>query len=351
MIERQVEPRTAAADVGDEMLHMGHNFRIISQHCFEPLGFPLCCLDRGALRQPEIDQQFGPIRGRKKLLFDTANKSRDRSHKSKDRQPDHPPAMLKAAIEKLPVPAIERGLINPSRVGLGGGAQTLDVECAVADVGGEHHGNHPGCDQRDGDHREQGKGVFARAAFGKRTGGESGGGNQRPGQHRKGGGGVGESRGPDLVVALLDFDHHHFDRNDRVINQQPQRDNQCTERYPLQIDAEQAHPQKAYCQHQRDRQGDDHAGSPTERNERNGQDDDHRLQQGAHELVDRSLDHGRLIGHFLHRHADWQGMLESNHRRIQVATEREDVTAFGHRHSNTDPVATLPAKPWPGRVG
>ena len=45
-------------------------------------------------------------------------------------------------------------------------------------------------------------------------------GDQRAGQHRHRGRLVGEGRGAQLVVALLELAHHHLDRDDRVVDQQ-----------------------------------------------------------------------------------------------------------------------------------
>ena len=48
---------------------------------------------------------------------------------------------------------------------------------------------------------------------------------------------VGEGRGAHLVVALFELAHHHLDRDDRVVDQQAERDDQRAERDLVQADA------------------------------------------------------------------------------------------------------------------
>src|SRR3546814_6047995 len=48
--------------------------------------------------------------------------------------------------------------------------------------------------------------------------------------HREGGRGIGEARRLDPVEAFLQLHHHHLHRDDRVVDQQAERDDQGTER-------------------------------------------------------------------------------------------------------------------------
>ena len=57
----------------------------------------------------------------------------------------------------------------------------------------------------------------------------------------KRGGGVGEGRGFDLVVALLHLGDHHLDGDHGVVDQQAERDDQRAERDALQRDAGELH--------------------------------------------------------------------------------------------------------------
>src|SRR5207244_3553338 len=85
----------------------------------------------------------------------------------------------------------------------------------------------------------------ARVLAGGRGGGgdrqETGGGDQRAGQHRKRGGLIRERGGLDAIETLLEFDRHHFHRDDGVIHQQAQRQDQRAERNLVQVDAEILH--------------------------------------------------------------------------------------------------------------
>ena len=54
--------------------------------------------------------------------------------------------------------------------------------------------------------------------------------------------------------ALLHLPHHHLDRDDGVVDQQAERDDQRAERDLVQVDVEQAHAQESDRQHQRNRQ-------------------------------------------------------------------------------------------------
>jgi hypothetical protein len=102
-------------------------------------------------------------------------------------------------------------------------------------------------------------------------------GDQRAGEHRKGRRGVGEGRRAEAIPALFHLHHHHLDGDDRVVDQQAERDDQRAERNPLQVDAEGVHQQEGDRQHQRDRQRDDGAGAPAQAEEGDREDDQHRF--------------------------------------------------------------------------
>ena len=84
------------------------------------------------------------------------------------------------------------------------------------------------------------KRIFAGAALREADRDEAGDGDERAGQHREGGGGIGEGRGGDLVVALLELGDHHLDRDHGVVDQKPEPDDERAERDALQADAGQA---------------------------------------------------------------------------------------------------------------
>ena len=70
---------------------------------------------------------------------------------------------------------------------------------------------------------------------------EAGDGDERAGEHRQRGARVGEARRAEAVEALLHLDRHHLDRDDRVVDEQPQRQDQRAERDLVQADVEQPH--------------------------------------------------------------------------------------------------------------
>jgi hypothetical protein len=79
------------------------------------------------------------------------------------------------------------------------------------------------------------------------------------------------------VPALFHLHDHHLTA--MMHRQQAERDHQRPERNALQIDAEGVHQEKGDGQHERDRQCDDGTGAQAETDERNREDDQHRLGQ------------------------------------------------------------------------
>ena len=110
--------------------------------------------------------------------------------------------------------------------------QQLDAE-----IGREDHRDEPRRDQRDRHDPEDAAGIFADRRIGEADGQEAGRGDQRAGQHREGGGFPGEGRRAHAVPALLHLHHHHLDRDDGVVDQQAERDDQRAERDAVQVDA------------------------------------------------------------------------------------------------------------------
>ena len=65
------------------------------------------------------------------------------------------------------------------------------------------------------------------------------------------------------LVALLHLHHHHLDGDDRVIDQQAQRQDQRAERDPVEVLAGGGHHDEDRRQRQRNRRGDDDAHAPS----------------------------------------------------------------------------------------
>jgi hypothetical protein len=162
---------------------------------------------------------------------------------------------------------IEGRLVDVVAVLLCLGVQLLGIENLVAEIGRKDDSDDPGDEQGDRHHGEDREGVFAGVRFGEADRHEAGGGNQRAGQHRERRRGIGEGRGAEAVPALLHLHHHHLDGDDRVVDEQTERDDQRAERNALQIDAEDVHGEKRDRQHERDRQGDHGARAQAEAEE------------------------------------------------------------------------------------
>ena len=85
--------------------------------------------------------------------------------------------------------------------------------------------------------------------------------------------------------------------DDRIVDQQAERDDQRGDRDLLQVDAEQVHHAERHRQRDRDRQRHQQRRAPLpEADQRDEDDQDDRLVEAAHEQVDVLADLPRLIG-------------------------------------------------------
>src|SRR5262249_47711389 len=66
LVERQIEARCTFADEGRDVTEIG----IVHELLLEALGFALNLLERGTFGQPQVDQDFGAVRGGGELLGD-----------------------------------------------------------------------------------------------------------------------------------------------------------------------------------------------------------------------------------------------------------------------------------------
>ena len=88
---------------------------------------------------------------------------------------------------------------------------------------------------------------------------------------------------------MLHLDRHHLDRDDGVVDQQTQRQDERAQRDLVQTDIERRHKEKRYCQHQRNRHHDDQTGTQPQAHQTNRQYNQHRLAERAQKLIDRAL--------------------------------------------------------------
>ena len=135
-------------------------------------------MDRGVLRQLQVDQQLGTVRRREELARHLTQRH-DGDDEDCERQGDGEPARAHRQRQKTPVDG-DRAARLVARTGLGRAQERH------ADQGGEHHCNEPGGDQCDADNREDRKGVFARRALSEADGHETGDGDQGADEHRLG---------------------------------------------------------------------------------------------------------------------------------------------------------------------
>ena len=164
-----------------------------------------------------------------------------------------------------------------------------------ADVGREKHGHDPRHDEGEADDPEDVAGILAgrRARDADRQ--EADGGYERAGQHGKGGRIPGESRGAHAAPALLHFDDHHLDGDDRIVDEQPERDDQRAERDAVEIEPGHVHDDEHDREHERHRRRHHEAWAPSKRDEADDEHDGKRLDERAQELAHRLLDDARLI--------------------------------------------------------
>ena len=196
--------------------------------CLEAARHGLGLLDRRALGQPQVHQDLGPARIGKELLLHLAHAGRCRARSVSSVATDGDPAVLDAPVHQRAKARVERRveqLVRLRRSHLAARAQQRRAE-----VGHEVHRHEPRDQQRgrgDGEDRE---GVLAGHRLGHADRQETRRGDQRAGQHRHRGDVVGEGGGAHLVVALFELAHHHLDRDDRVVDEQAERDDQRAER-------------------------------------------------------------------------------------------------------------------------
>ena len=173
------------------------------------------------MRQVQVHQYFRAVRGRKELILYKRHAD-DRQHKHQHRRANGPPAIAHAPQQT----GVEGMGQAPRFFGLG---FDLGAEDVHAQNGGEQDRHHPGDQHRYGNHGEQSKGVLTRRAVVEADGHKAGHRDQGAGEHRKRRGMVGEGRGLFLGFAQFEPCDHHFYRDHRVIHQQAEGDDQCTQ--------------------------------------------------------------------------------------------------------------------------
>ncbi len=321
-IERQDEARRAGADVA------GHDlgFVLRPQHRFKALDLLLGCREGAARRHVDLDRQFRPIGVRKKLLGHRAHADHRRDEDG-DRQARRDPFVIDAGAHHH-----AQALIVLRRVDRVVAAHhRLDVRQDFhPDVGDEIDGDEPRGEQRKGDDPKDVAGIFAGGGAGEADGQKARDRHQRARQHREGGGAPRVGRGGDAIDAFLHLHHHHLDRDDGVVDEQAERDDQRAERDAIEVAPRGHHDDEDGGERQRHGRGDDDADAQAECDEA---DDDHHRQSGEelrHEFADGLGNHLGLVRDLGEGHAERQFGAEFGIRRLQRFAERQPVEARLH---------------------
>ncbi len=327
-VQRQVEADRALTDVGAPAFDLGGELGVFAQDLFELIDQALGGMDRGVLRQAQVDDQFRAIRGREELPRHLCQRQ-DGGDEDGERQRDGEPARAHRQRQQAAV-----GGHGPIRFVVRSGLGRTQQH--HAEQRREHHGDEPGREQRDADHGEDGEGVFAGGALRKADRHEAGDGDQGADQHREGQVLVGVGGGADLVVAGGQAPAHGVDAGHGVVDHQRQGDDQRAERDPLQVDVDHVHHREDHRQRQRDGDGHHGAGAHAERDEADHQHDADRLPQRGGELVDGQIHRQRLIGDQPRLDAVRQVGLDVGDGLGDVAPERQGVAAVAHGDGEPD---------------
>ena len=153
----------------------------------------------------------------------------------------------------------------------------------------------------------------------------------------------GEGGGTDAAPALLHFYDHHLDGDDRIVDEQPERDDQRAERDAVEIEPGHIHDHEHDRQHERHGRRDDEAGAPSKRDEADDEHDGERLDERAQELAHRLLDDARLIRDLVDLDAGRNLRLGIGNRILELFAQLQNVGALGHGDDDTDGVAAVVA--------
>ncbi|PAV92363.1 hypothetical protein WR25_23970 [Diploscapter pachys] len=219
----KVEARRPATD---EAVH-GADARVTAQQGLQPPGRRCGRVDRAARPHREVDHHLGPV-GIGKELLPHACRAEQADRQQRDRDAGDQPTPVQRPLD--------RGAQSPVESGRPGGMampprhvrQQLDAQ-----ERGEDHGDDPADQQRRSRHPKDAARIFTGRRLSETDRQEPHDRNQRAGQHRKGGVRPGIGCGLMPIDALLHLDHHRFDADDRVVDQEAEREDQRAERNPL----------------------------------------------------------------------------------------------------------------------
>ncbi len=211
-------------------------------------------------------------------------------------------------------------------------ARRVFGEDPVAEQRNDDDRRQPRQQQCNGRHLEDRARVFTGRGLRERDGQEAGDRDQGTREHGKRGAGVGEGGRVQAIEPLLEFHGHGLDRDDRIVHQQPQCEDQRAQRHLVQADIEQIHQQHGAGEDQRNRNHHHHAGAGAETQQAHHQHDRNRLADRLDEVIHRVADPFGHARYFDQPEARRQGGAQPRRLRIETLAERDDVPGGRHRH-------------------
>ncbi|HET6472383.1 MAG TPA: hypothetical protein VFG38_11105 [Pseudomonadales bacterium] len=210
-----------------------------------------------------------------------------------------------------------------------------------AEIRREDHRDDPRHDEREADHPENVAGVFAGGRTRETDRQESGDRHECSGEHRRRRvtPRIGGRR--DAVHTFLHFHHHHLDGDDRVVYEEPEREDERPERDAIEEPVGLQHDEEHDGKRQRDGRCHDDAHAPAETDQAHQQDHAERHRELHHELVDRCGDVDGLIAHLFQRHPERQGLRDVCRSAFQRLAEGKTVPALLHDGPEHDDGLTL----------
>ena len=212
-----------------------------------------------------------------------------------------------------------------------------------SDVGREEYGHDPRHDEGEADDPEDVARVFAGRRAREADGEETRCRHQCAGQHREGRRVPGEGCSADAAPALFHLHDHHLDSDDRIVDQEAERDDERAERDAVEVQARDVHDEKDDREHERNRGRNYEARAPSERQEAHDEHDSQRLDERVQELADQFLDDARLVRDLVDVDADRNLRSGVRNRIFEPLSKFQDVGALGHGDNDADCVAAVVA--------
>ena len=320
------EARRPRPDVGRQASDLGQ----WRQDGLQPLHRPLGGGDAAALGQIDANHHLRTIGAREELLLDQQGHAGDGEDQQGDRGPDHRLAPGDAPGDEPAQPAVEGGLVE----GLRAVRPTLDAPRQHLDpqIGDEHHRHQPGQDEGDGQDPEDVAGVLADARLGEADGEKPGDGHQGAEEHRRGGDRPGMTGRGHALPALLHLHQHHLHRDDGVVHQQAEGDDQGAQGDAVEIDAHQGHHQKGQPQGEGDGDAHHQPGAQADGQHAHRHHHGHGDQELDLKQVHRPGDGLRLVGQDRERHAQGQPLAFSVKESPKPLPQRQPILALVHHH-------------------